>query len=109
MPIYEYECSECGHSLEAIQKMSDSPLSECPKCGHNALKKLVSAPSFRLKGGGWYETDFKQDKRRNIAESGSSGAKAGTSSSSSVVDSKNNTTKSTNEKSSSATKSTSDK
>jgi putative FmdB family regulatory protein len=59
MPFYEYRCSECGHEFEAMQKMSDQPLSECPACGKPALVKLVSATGFRLKGGGWYETDFK--------------------------------------------------
>lgn len=59
MPIYEYECTDCGHKLEAIQKMSDDPLKDCPECDASALKKLVSAAGFRLKGSGWYETDFK--------------------------------------------------
>ena len=59
MPIYEYTCESCGHNLEAIQKMSDPVLKECPECGKPALKKLISAASFRLKGSGWYETDFK--------------------------------------------------
>lgn len=59
MPIYEYECKVCGHRQEAIQKMSDEPLVECPACHKPELKKLVSAAGFRLKGGGWYETDFK--------------------------------------------------
>lgn len=69
MPFYEYECSGCGHCLEAMQKISDGPLKKCPHCGRNALKRLMSAPVFRLKGGGWYETDFKGDKdsRRNLA------------------------------------------
>jgi putative FmdB family regulatory protein len=69
MPFYEYECSGCGHHLEAMQKISDGPLKKCPACGRNALKRLMSAPVFRLKGGGWYETDFKADKdnRRNLA------------------------------------------
>ena len=70
MPIYEYECTACGHSLDALQKMSDEPLRDCPACGKPALRKRVSAPRFRLKGGGWYETDFKKDNRRNIAEAG---------------------------------------
>ncbi len=72
MPIYEYQCQDCGHELEAIRKISDPPLEECPECGKPALKKKVSAPSFRLKGGGWYETDFKKagDKKRNIAGEG---------------------------------------
>lgn len=67
MPIYEYECQACGHILEAIQKMSDAPRVDCPKCHKPELKKLVSAPAFRLKGSGWYETDFKTGKKKNIA------------------------------------------
>ena len=67
MPIYEYCCQECGHSLEAIQKLADAPLTDCPKCGKPALKKQVSAPTFRLSGGGWYETDFKTGDKKNIA------------------------------------------
>ncbi len=67
MPIYEYQCTECGHELETIQKMSDDPLKDCPECGKPALQKLISAAGFRLKGGGWYETDFKKSGRKNIA------------------------------------------
>ena len=67
MPIYEYSCQDCGHSLEAIQKLADAPLTECPECGKAALKKQVSAPAFRLSGGGWYETDFKTGDKKNIA------------------------------------------
>ncbi len=68
MPIYEYQCKACGHKFEAIQKISDAPLSECPSCNKPELKKLVSAAGFRLKGGGWYETDFKSGgKKKNIA------------------------------------------
>ncbi len=63
MPIYEYECRECGYRLDALQKMSDAPLSDCPECERPGLKKLVSAPHFRLKGSGWYETDFKNSGR----------------------------------------------
>ncbi|MEA1889140.1 MAG: FmdB family zinc ribbon protein [Pseudomonadota bacterium] len=59
MPIYEYKCEECGHQMEAIQKFSDDPLTECPKCKKQALKKMLSASAFHLKGTGWYETDFK--------------------------------------------------
>ena len=71
MPIYEYCCQECGHSLEAIQKLADAPLTDCPECGAPALKKQISAPTFRLSGGGWYETDFKTGDKKNIAgESG---------------------------------------
>ena len=79
MPIYEYECEACGHKLDALQKMSEAHLKDCPACGKPALRKRVSAPRFRLKGGGWYETDFKQGTRRNIAEAGDGGEKkAGT-------------------------------
>jgi len=72
MPIYEYECQKCGHTLEALQKFSDKPLRECPECGRHQLKRLVSAPLFRLAGSGWYETDFKSEKerKRNLAEKG---------------------------------------
>ena len=69
MPIYEYKCSKCEHQFEIIQRFSDNPLESCPKCGQKSIKKLVSAPSFRLKGGGWYETDFKTGKKRNILTS----------------------------------------
>jgi putative FmdB family regulatory protein len=85
MPIYEYRCGACDHYLDALQKISDVPLRECPACGESALKRLMSAPSFRLKGSGWYETDFKTDKdrKRNLVESGEktkeSGGKDGTS------------------------------
>lgn len=68
MPIYEYACTECGHELEAIQKMSDAPLTECPSCEKPALKKLISAAGFRLSGSGWYETDFKKGDQRNVAK-----------------------------------------
>ena len=69
MPFYEYQCSACGHHYEELQKASDRPLRKCPACGRATLKRLVSAPVFRLKGGGWYETDFKNDKesKRNLA------------------------------------------
>jgi putative FmdB family regulatory protein len=72
MPIYEYRCSACGHHLEALQKMADSPLRKCPECGKSQLKRLVSAPQFRLKGSGWYETDFKNksETKRNLVERG---------------------------------------
>ena len=64
MPIYEYVCTACGHDLEALQKMSDEPLVYCPQCGEATLKKKVSAASFRLKGTGWYETDFKEKGKK---------------------------------------------
>jgi putative FmdB family regulatory protein len=71
MPFYEYQCSSCNHHLEALQKINDTPLRKCPECGRQTLKRLISAPVFRLKGGGWYETDFKSDKesKRNLVES----------------------------------------
>lgn len=70
MPFYEYQCRACGAVVEVLQKISDAPLKKCPECGRNQLQKLVSAPVFRLKGGGWYETDFKSDtdKKRNLVE-----------------------------------------
>jgi putative FmdB family regulatory protein len=71
MPIYEYRCAECGHELEKLQKISDAALTDCPACGKPALQKLVSAAGFRLKGGGWYETDFKSGKKKNIAKADS--------------------------------------
>jgi putative FmdB family regulatory protein len=72
MPIYEYRCAACGHHLEALQKMSEAPLRKCPECGKSQLKRLVSASRFRLKGSGWYETDFKDknEKKRNLLEKG---------------------------------------
>jgi len=70
MPFYEYRCERCGHELEALQKLSDAPLVDCPECAQLALKKLISAAGFRLKGGGWYETDFKGGQKRNLHESG---------------------------------------
>ena len=68
MPFYEYECQACKYYAEVMQKISDTPLTRCPSCGKRALKKLLSVPVFRLKGSGWYETDFKSDKenRRNL-------------------------------------------
>lgn len=71
MPFYEYECSACGAQVEVLQKITDAPLRKCAECGKNKLTKLVSAPVFRLKGGGWYETDFKSDKdnKRNLVDS----------------------------------------
>lgn len=68
MPIYEYQCAGCGHRLEAIQRFSDAPLKQCPDCGRAKLKKLISAAGFRLGGKGWYETDFKKDKQRNLSQ-----------------------------------------
>jgi putative FmdB family regulatory protein len=77
MPIYEYRCRECGHELEKLQRMSDAPLKVCPQCEEPALRRLVSAAGFRLKGSGWYETDFKQGQKRNLADSGNEKPAAG--------------------------------
>lgn len=79
MPIYEYLCNECGHALDALQKISDAPLRDCPACKKDALKKKISAPGFRLSGSGWYETDFKSKNQKNLSKgdnSDSSSAKA---------------------------------
>ena len=75
MSIYEYQCEQCGHKLEKLQKISDEPLKTCPQCGNQSLKKLVSAAAFRLKGGGWYETDFKTGDKKNVT--GSTDKKSG--------------------------------
>jgi len=68
MPIYEYICTECEHAHEALQKLSDAPLVDCPACAKPGLKKKISAAGFRLSGSGWYETDFKSDKQRNLVD-----------------------------------------
>jgi putative FmdB family regulatory protein len=77
MPIYEYRCQACGHELEKLQKLSDAPLVDCPACGELSLVKLVSAAGFRLKGAGWYETDFKKDGKRNLVGDSDGGKKDG--------------------------------
>jgi putative FmdB family regulatory protein len=92
MPIYEYQCQACQHGLEALQKISADLLLECPECGEPALKKKVSAAAFRLKGGGWYETDFKTGNKKNLAggsdsSSDTSASNSGDSKSSSSGDS----------------------
>ncbi len=73
MPIYEYVCQSCGVELEKLQKISDVPLKDCPACGQPELVKKISAAGFRLKGGGWYETDFKSDGKRNLASDSKKG------------------------------------
>ncbi|HCX87645.1 MAG TPA: FmdB family transcriptional regulator [Gammaproteobacteria bacterium] len=77
MPIYEYVCDKCSHHLEALQKLSDEPLVFCPECGETTLRKQVSAAAFRLKGTGWYETDFKNSDKKKPAESKSEGKDEG--------------------------------
>ena len=70
MPIYEYQCDDCEHKLESLQKISDEPLKDCPECGEPGLRKLISAVAFRLKGAGWYETDFKdKSNQKNLSSS----------------------------------------
>jgi putative FmdB family regulatory protein len=81
MPIYEYQCQACQHELEVLQKISDEPLVECPQCHKPELKKKVSAAAFRLKGGGWYETDFKTGSKKNLHGSSESGGSSDASSS----------------------------
>jgi putative FmdB family regulatory protein len=77
MPIYEYRCESCDHELEALQKMSDPALSQCPACQNESLMKVISAAAFRLKGAGWYETDFKSGSKKNIHDSGGKEEKKG--------------------------------
>jgi len=74
MPIYAFECAACGHSFDRLQKMSDADPVECPVCGESQVRRQLTAPQFRLAGGGWYETDFKKDgdKKRNLAGDGAS-------------------------------------
>lgn len=67
MPIYEYACAACGHQFDTLQSLSEAPLTDCPECGQPRLTKLISAAGFRLKGGGWYETDFKSGGKKNLA------------------------------------------
>ena len=82
MPIYEYVCDNCGHYLEALQKLSDEPLVFCPECGDATLRKQVSAAAFRLKGTGWYETDFKNSDKKKPAEKAKKESKSSSGSSS---------------------------
>ena len=67
MPIYEYQCESCNKQLEVIQKISAAPLTDCPECARPSLRKKISAAAFRLKGSGWYETDFKTSGKKNLA------------------------------------------
>jgi putative FmdB family regulatory protein len=68
MPIYEYRCAACGHEIEALQKLSDAPLTVCPSCQKPELKKLLSAAGFQLKGSGWYATDFRNSGAKPAAK-----------------------------------------
>jgi putative FmdB family regulatory protein len=102
MPIYEYQCEACDHKMEKLQKLSDEPLKVCPACDEAKLNKLVSAAGFRLKGGGWYETDFKTGQKKNVAgdspgptdSSGSSGSDSGSGSDTSSSSSSSSSTSS---------------
>ena len=77
MPIYEYQCEECGHKFEVLQKISDALLTDCPTCKQPRLRKMVTAAAFRLKGGGWYETDFKDKKSQKNIQGTDSASSAG--------------------------------
>ena len=92
MPIYEYECGSCQHELEALQKMSEAPLVDCPACAQPALIKKISAAGFRLKGSGWYETDFKSSNRKNLADGGGDSKKSDKKGESKASTSKDSTT-----------------
>lgn len=94
MPIYEYQCRECGHRFEAIQKFSDAPITQCPECQQEAVSKLVSASAFRLRGTGWYETDFKTGNRRHGTQDADSKAADSKSGDSKSGDSKSGDSKS---------------
>lgn len=89
MPIYEYQCAACGHQLEALQKMSEEPLKDCPKCNQAELQKMVSAAGFQLKGSGWYITDYK-DKSKSKSDSSSTSTDSTSKDSSSGSNSSNN-------------------
>ncbi|WP_114418295.1 FmdB family zinc ribbon protein [Marinospirillum perlucidum] len=80
MPIYEYQCQACGHEVEILHKMSDEPPKDCPDCSQPQLTRKISAAGFRLAGSGWYETDFKSGSKKNLADSGGTSTKGGSSS-----------------------------
>ena len=94
MPIYEYQCQGCEHEFETIQKMSEAPLIQCPSCGKDLLRKKISAVAFRLKGGGWYETDFKSGDKKNVATSNDSGSESSSTAAASSKSESNSETKS---------------
>ena len=94
MPFYEYECSDCKFYTEVMQKISDAPLTKCPSCGKKALKKLVSAPNFRLKGGGWYADGYGSGSSKKSDDGSGSSSKSSESKSTSSTDSSKSTTKS---------------
>lgn len=104
MPIYEYKCTECEHELEKLQKIGDALLTDCPECSKPALKKMISAVGFRLKGSGWYETDFKNNGKKKSSDSD-----AGKADSSGSTSSKTDSTKSSGTKSDSTGSTSSNK
>ena len=108
MPIYEYQCQACQNQIEALQKISDTPLLDCPQCGEACLKKKVSAAAFRLKGSGWYETDFKTGNKKNLVGGGdggdSGGGNAGAGAGDKSAPSDSGSTKSSESKSGDSTK-----
>ena len=85
MPIYEYACKSCGFQKDVLQKLSDEPLTTCPECNNETFSKQISAPGFRLSGGGWYETDFKTGKKKNLAGDAGKSSSSSTSSSDSAA------------------------
>ncbi len=107
MPIYEYQCEGCEYEFEQLQRMSEPPLTQCPSCGKDLLKKKISAVAFRLKGGGWYETDFKSGDKKNVASSSDSGGES-TSSSESKSETKSSSPTAAASSTDSSTKSSSD-
>ncbi len=111
MPIYEYQCEGCEYEFESLQRMSEPPLTQCPSCGKDLLKKKISAVAFRLKGGGWYETDFKSGDKKNVASSSDSGGEStssGDSSKSEKSDAKSSSWKHASSTTDGSTKSSSD-
>jgi putative FmdB family regulatory protein len=108
VPIYEYQCEECGHKLEKLMKLSDPAPVTCPACEKPGLKKQVSAAAFRLKGSGWYETDFKTGSKKNVlhgAGGSSDSGGGGDSGSSTTTASTTSSTSSGGDKASTAVKS----
>ncbi len=94
MPFYEYKCSSCGYEEEVLQKISDKPLKKCAECGKSTMKKMVSAAAFRLKGSGWYETDFKSGKKKNVAGDAKADSKTGSKTSEKIAGKKPDSKKS---------------
>lgn len=107
MPIYEYQCQDCEHEFETIQKISEDLLVTCPNCSKDSLVKKISAAGFRLKGGGWYETDFKSGSRKNVSGDDKSGSQSAKTDSSSTSSGGSSSSGDSTKKSDKATKSSS--